>query len=125
MDSGSKRKRPYSPPELRQLSPEAARAVKTRRHPRFNLEADVVLRSKSAGIIPGRTVDISESGMAAVLPVELPIAELFEFNVKLPRGTVTLQGVVRYRSAFRHGFEFLKPSQDLIDDCVRSLSQHE
>ena len=129
MDSGSKRKRPYSPPELRKLSSEAAKAIKTRRQPRFPLEADVVLRSKSAGIIPGRTVEISQSGMSAVLPVELPIiGEVFEFDIKLPQGTASLQGVVRHRSAFRHGFEFLKPnpvSQDLIDNCLRSLSQHE
>jgi hypothetical protein len=48
----------------------------TRRHARFGLEVDVTVRSKKLGLIPGTAIDVSESGMSTVLPVELPVGEI-------------------------------------------------
>jgi hypothetical protein len=53
---------------------EQANKPNTRRHQRLEFETDVTIYSEN-GVFPGRTLDISESGMAAILPVELKIGE--------------------------------------------------
>jgi hypothetical protein len=96
--------------------------TENRRHPRLELEAELLLRSES-GIVPGRTLDISESGMSAILPVQLPVGETVELKIKLPMALATTLAVVRSRNVFRHGFEFLRPLRDVVghevtaEDC--------
>ena len=68
--------------------------------------------------MPGRTLDISESGMSAILPVELRMGETVELRIKLPITVATVRAVVRNRNVFRHGFEFLKPMHDLVAHAV-------
>jgi len=77
-----------------------------RRHARFKLEVDLTVRSKRLGPIPGFSIDISESGMSATIPVELRIGEDVELHINLPIGSLDVQAFVRNRNAFRHGFEF-------------------
>jgi PilZ domain-containing protein len=77
-----------------------------RRYPRFKLGVDVMVRSKTLGLIPGTIIEISEAGMSAILPVELALGETLELHVNLPFGSVDVQAVVRNRNAFRYGFEF-------------------
>jgi PilZ domain len=60
-------------------------------------------------LLPGRTLDISEFGMAAILPVELQEGEEVELQIRLPGNTVTVRAIVRDRNVFRHGFEFVQP----------------
>ncbi len=96
----------------------------TRRHQRLELETEVTVYSES-GLFPGRTLDISESGMAAILPVELKIGETLELRIKLPITVATTRAVTRNRNIFRHGFEFLRPMRDVlwheaIDDACQS-----
>ena len=43
-----------------------------RRQRRFRRESEMTIRSKD-GFLPGRTLDISESGISALLPVELQV----------------------------------------------------
>jgi hypothetical protein len=94
----------------------------TRRHRRLELEADVTVRSES-GLLPGRTLDLSESGLSAILLVELQEGETVELKIQLPIGVATARAVVRSRNVFRHGFEFLQPMRDVVrheaaaDDC--------
>jgi len=85
---------------------EAAR--EKRRHERIEMEVEVIVRTDSA-LLPGRTQDISESGMSAILPVELRDGEEVGLQIKLPRGSQTVRAVVRHRNVFRHGFEFAQP----------------
>ena len=85
-----------------------------RRHSRISLSIDVTLFSVTQGRIPGRTSDISESGFAATLPLELPVGEVVRAEIHLPFGTKVVQAVVRNRNALRHGFEFL--GTDLSDE---------
>jgi len=85
----------------------------TRRHQRLELETEVTVYSES-GVVPGRTLDISESGIAAILPVELKIGETVELKLKLPITVATTRAVVRSRNVFRHGFEFLQPMRDVL-----------
>ena len=58
-------------------------------------------------MIKGRISEISASGFAAVLPLELQFGESVTAEIHLPSGTKTVEAVIRNRRAFRHGFEFL------------------
>jgi len=93
-----------------------------RRHGRLELETEVTIRSAN-GFLPGRTLDISASGMSAILPVELQVGEVVELKIKLPIALARSRAVVRNRNVFRHGFEFLQPLHDVVrhqagdDDC--------
>ena len=94
-----------------------------RRHRRLEVEAAVTVRSER-GLVPGRTLEVSESGMSAILPVELHVGETVELEIKLPPNTATARAIVRNRNVFRHGFEFAQPLRetigneaDLLGDC--------
>lgn len=90
-----------------------------RRHPRSHFEVDIRVRSTSAGIVPGRGLDISDSGMAAILPVELKIGETVDLEFKQHGVALRTRASVRDKNVFRHGFEFLSPSDrsESKEDC--------
>ncbi len=80
-----------------------------RRKPRFKLAVDITIRSESRGVLKGRTIDISEIGIAAVLDEDVPVGEVVKLNVPLPSGPMTISATVRHRgSFFRYGFEFVE-----------------
>jgi PilZ domain len=83
--------------------------IDARRFPRLQMEVDVNIFSQKNGVAPGRSVDISESGMSAVLPVELIIGETVKLEIRFPVEPATVIAVVRSRNAFRYGFEFKQP----------------
>jgi hypothetical protein len=85
-----------------------------RRHRRIELEIEVIVRTDSA-LLPGRTQDISESGMSGILPVELREGQEVELQIKLPSSTQTVRAIVRHRNVFRHGFEFLQPLHGIFE----------
>jgi hypothetical protein len=78
-----------------------------RGHPRLSLGMNVTIFCLGHGVIKGRISDISESGFAAVLPMELPLGKMVTTEIHLPFGTKAAEAIVRNRDAFRHGFEFL------------------
>jgi hypothetical protein len=88
-----------------------------RRQPRFKLEVDVRINSRTCGVLKGHSVDISESGIAAMLTIEAPLGEVVELNFTLPRGCVTIHAMVRQRNAFRYGFEFVE--SNAVNEVVR------
>jgi hypothetical protein len=90
-------------PQKGRVSDEQA---KTRRHATFKLEVGVTVRSPTLGLIPGVSIEISESGVSATLPVEVPVGETVHLRINLPLGPVDQRAVVRNRDAFRHAFEF-------------------
>ena len=90
-----------------------------RLHPRFEVDAEIIVRTASE-FIPGRALDMSESGMSAILPAELKEGDEVELRVKLPLTTFTIKGVVANRSVFRHGFKFLEPLQESIKDTLQN-----
>jgi|SRR5450755_3877694 hypothetical protein len=98
-----------------------------RQHPRFKLEVEVKVHSKTAGRIVGRTADISESGMSAMLVLELPVGEMVELDFELPFGPANLWAVVRARNAFRYGFQFVQPhaAESRIKQSCRILTPSE
>ncbi len=84
-----------------------------RRYQRLELTVDVIVRTDSA-LLPGRTQDISECGMSAILPVELREGQEVELQIRLPSGTQTIRAIVRHRNVFRHGFEFVQPLHGIV-----------
>jgi hypothetical protein len=87
--------------------------MENRRHRRIELEVEVTFHSAS-GLVLGRTLDISTSGISAILPVELQVGETMELEIKLPMARATAPAVVRGRNVFRHGFEFVQPLRDVL-----------
>ena len=57
-------------------------------------------------MVRGHTVDISESGISAMLRVEVPIGEVVRLESELPDGPVEVHAMVRQRNAFRYGMQF-------------------
>lgn len=84
-----------------------------RRDLRFKLYVDLKIRSPSRGSVSGRTLEISERGFSATLPVELPIGEVVDLYIRLRIGHVSVRATVRDRNAFRHGFQFAEPNPAL------------
>ena len=107
--------------ELEGENPSAVTSLRTiadlRRKPRFKIEVDITVGTHTRGELKGRTVDISESGIAAMLPIEAPVGEVVELNFTLPCGSVTIHAMVRQRNAFRYGFEFIDP--DFVHEFIR------
>lgn len=99
--------------------------TEARRKPRFKLAVDVSIHSESCGLLKGRTLDISEIGIAAVLGDDLPVGEVVKLNVSLPSGSLTASATVRQRgSFFRYGFEFneLKSIGEILESTCRQLA---
>jgi hypothetical protein len=99
-------------------------AVDARRQPRFKIEVDINVKSKTCGILQGHTVDISESGLSAMLRIEVPLGEVVELDFTLPFGPVTIYAIVRQRNAFRYGFQFVESNtaHEVIQMTCRHLA---
>ena len=89
---------------------EPKNAKEKRRHERLDLDVDVTVLTGS-GLVPGRSQDISLSGISVVLPVELTEGQEVKLQIRFSAATETIPAIVRYRHAFRHGFEFVQPLQ--------------
>jgi hypothetical protein len=98
--------------------------VETRRHPRFKLEVDIRVYPGNASVV--LTVDISESGISAMLMVEVPIGEVVRLEVTLPWGAVDVHALVWHRNALRYGFQFLESSpQEVIGRACSQLAMEQ
>jgi TonB family protein len=83
-----------------------------RRVPRFQMQAPLdvtVLRSGIPDTVPGRSVNVCERGIAAMLAGELVPGETVGIEVKLPRGpsALRMRALVRHQDKLRCGLEFL------------------
>jgi len=98
--------------------------VEARQCPRFKLDVEIQVYSRSGGLVTGRTVDLSESGMAALLKMEVPLGEVVQLEFTLPLGLVEVAALVRQQLAFRYGFQFVEqgPARELIVRTCRDLS---
>jgi protein TonB len=88
-----------------------------RRIPRYSVAIPVditVLRSGAPASIPGRSLDLGEGGVAAVLAAELQLGEWVAVEFLLPNAGQSFQtkAVVRHHNHLRCGFEFLGLSGD-------------
>ena len=75
-------------------------------------------------VVRGQTVDISESGISAMLRIEVPLGEVVRMEFNLPLGAVEVHALVRQRNAFRYGFQFVESStaQEVIGRTCRQLA---
>jgi len=84
-----------------------------RKSPRFLLDArlKVTMRSNPKKQVFGRTRDISETGLGAVIadPLESGERVILEFPVQFLDKALSIHAVVCYRRGFHHGFELLAP----------------
>jgi len=100
-----------------------------RRWHRHELDTAVLVRSVAnrSRCFWGRLVDLSQGGIAVVLPAELPVEEVFEICFPLPYPVVHVlaKAVVRRREHYRYGLEFadMTPSdRQLIALACKTLS---
>jgi c-di-GMP-binding flagellar brake protein YcgR len=98
--------------------------VEARRHPRFKLDTNICIYPRNASVVRGHTVDISESGISAMVRDEVPVGELVRLEFKLPLDSVEVHATVCQRNAFRYGFQFVESStaQPLIARACRQLA---
>jgi PilZ domain len=69
--------------------------VEARLCPRFKLDANLKIRSRTAGQLSGYALDISESGISAMLHIEVSMGEVVELDFELPLGRVNVRAIVR------------------------------
>jgi hypothetical protein len=95
-----------------------------RRHRRFKLAVQIRVYPRDCPLVRGDTVDISESGISGMLREEIPLGEVVRLEFTLPFGDVEVLAMVRQRSAFRYGFQFVEASsaQDIIGRTCRHLA---
>ena len=75
--------------------------------PRFGLDVPLRIHFRKGELILGRTVDMSESGMSAIVLLEMSIGQPIELDFKLPCGPVNVHAIVKNKNAFRYGLEFV------------------
>jgi PilZ domain len=95
-----------------------------RSHPRFKLEIEIQVCSRACIVLMGRTVDISESGIAAMIRIDVPMGELVKLGFALPLGKVMIYALGRETNAFRCGFQFAESNSalELIRHTCRDLA---
>jgi hypothetical protein len=91
--------------------------LEKRRQARYKLRVDMKVYSRKAGHISGYTLDLSESGMSAMLLMELELGDLVGLDFKPAVEPVHVWAVVRNRVAFRYGFEFVRA--DLSQEQIK------
>jgi TonB family protein len=103
--------------------------ISRRRVPRFRAQAPVdvtVFRSGTPDTLPGRSLNVCERGVAAILAGELTPGETVRVDVTLSPESEPLQAMatVRYHDKLRCGFEFVSISPELklaIRDWTKEL----
>jgi c-di-GMP-binding flagellar brake protein YcgR len=106
-----------SEPENNIETSRTEKLIDARKRPRFKLDVDVKIYPRDKSRATGRTVDISEQGLAAMLKIEIPLDQVVRLEFELPTGVVSIRALVRQRDAFRYGFQFVEPdsyAQELI-----------
>ncbi|HVP64662.1 MAG TPA: PilZ domain-containing protein [candidate division Zixibacteria bacterium] len=106
-------------------SPDQLGMTRSRRFLRYEIDVRATVTiSDDDGLkkLSVRTIDIAEGGMALVCPVDLPTNSSLQIEVKLPEtgDVLKIRGLVRNRSGFRFGIEFLR----IRDDQQRIIRQY-
>jgi len=109
---------------------EHERQINRRQYQRYEIDTELrvaMLGLEQRGTLRGRSLNISEAGIAGVFvtvwDVGTPV--LLEFSVPVTSSPVRVGGVLRSRSGYRYGFEFgdLSPDQRaIISKTCRTLA---
>lgn len=75
-------------------------------------------------LIPGYARDISDSGLAAFIPAQLPLGHTLEIEFSLPRSSqnVMARAVVRAANKFHYGLEFIA-LEEAVKEQLRNIAQ--
>jgi len=97
--------------EVRAQSAQMGAPSDRRRSLRFELDASLVVRptNNRKRVIQGRVVDLSCTGISALIAAELAIGDVLELECGLPYSSevVRLEGAIRSREGYRYGLEFV------------------
>ena len=109
---------------------EHERQINRRQYQRYEIDTELrvaMLGLEQRGTLRGRSLNISEAGIAGVFvtvwDVGTPVH--LEFSVPVTSSPVRVGGVLRSRSGYRYGFEFgdLSPDQrEIISKTSRTLA---
>ena len=96
---------------LKPATPEEQAGKKERRRsPRYPFDQRLIVTAKVQGkqaTIYGRTIDISEFGLGAVLSGCLERGDSVSVEFNTSAGDLRLTALIRFVHGFRHGFEFI------------------
>ncbi len=86
--------------------------INARRYPRYEFETDVtatVLGMERSETARGCSLNINESGIAGLFPTEWDVGASvnLQFSVPFATAPVRVRAVVRNRTSYRYGFEFV------------------
>lgn len=99
---------------LKPATPEEQAGKKERRRsPRYPFDQRLTVTAKVQGkqaTIYGRTIDISEFGLGAVISGFLERGESVSVEFNTSAGDLRLTALIRFVHGFRHGFEFIDMS---------------
>jgi PilZ domain-containing protein len=95
-----------------------------RRCTRFTLEVPLRIYCRSGDLLHGSTVDISESGMSAMIPLDMIVGQAVELRFQFDAESVSVQALVKNKTAFRYGFEFVLENheREIIARGCRALA---
>jgi len=95
--------------------------IESRIHPRYPFQVDIAVYCRRTGLLKGHTADISESGISAILTLEVEVGDLVQLEFVLPTGPVAIRALVRHKTAFRYGFQFVEPDPQgtIKETCLR------
>jgi hypothetical protein len=98
--------------------------VSTRRWPRYHASLPVLIATQSTKPIPGLACEISQGGMALYGGVDLHPGDVMEIEFQTA-GKLRMAGVVRNRSGFCFGLEFLDlmANTSVLADMVQPSAQ--
>ena len=109
---------------------EHERQINRRQYQRYEIDTELrvaMLGLEQRGTLRGRSLNISEAGIAGVFVMAWDIGTPvhLEFSVPVTSSPVRVGGVLRSRSGYRYGFEFgdLSPEQrEIISKTCRTLA---
>jgi PilZ domain len=78
---------------------------------RVKFEVPLKIRCQTGEVVQGRTVEMSESGISAIIPLGMILGQTVELAFELPFGAMRVRAVVRNNSAFRYGFQLIPDPQ--------------
>ncbi len=112
-----------TPPAVPEPEPGGERRQVQRFHFDQLLKVQTTAHGKET-VLYGRTADLSNTGVGAVLPVSLPAGTdaLLEFRTASDKPQLSLSATVRHQRGFHHGFEFLAISPAQLDEIRQACS---
>ncbi len=88
------------------------KSVQRRSSTRFDLDMSLVARPRQSRsrVIQGRIIDLSCTGIRAVIAAELQVGDFLELEFGLPYtpSVVRLDATIRWRQYYQYGLEFMR-----------------